>query len=131
LSGAKPARRLFCSNGSGLWSDPLTLTAPIQLRSLSTRFTDASPPRVGIVQAENYQGRATTQYITSHYVIDDKGEPLKGVFAVLHVGQEDALDKISKRSAFLALSGRIREELIAKVTEMFDEAEKDQRYSRC
>lgn len=61
----------------------------IQLRSLSTRFTDASPPRVGIVQAKYYQDRSTTQYIPCHYVVDDKGEPLKGFFAVLHVGKED------------------------------------------
>ena len=76
----------------------------IQLRSLSTRFTDASPPRVGIVQAKYYQDRATTQYIPCHYVVDDR------------------------RAAFLALSGRIKEELIAKVSGMYDEAEKKQRY---
>lgn len=61
----------------------------IQLRSLSTRFTDAAPPRIGIVQAKYYQDRATTQYIPCRYVDDDKGKPLKGFFAVLHVGQED------------------------------------------
>ncbi|WP_280153262.1 hypothetical protein [Piscinibacter sp. XHJ-5] len=61
----------------------------IQLRSFSTRFTDAAPPRVGIVQAKYYQDQATTQYIPCRYVIDDKGEPLKGFFAVLHVGNED------------------------------------------
>ncbi|WP_223480610.1 MULTISPECIES: hypothetical protein [unclassified Pseudomonas] len=61
----------------------------IQLRSLSTRFTDSAPPRVGIVQAKYYQDQNTTQYIPCRYVADDKGKPLKGFFAVLHVGQED------------------------------------------
>jgi hypothetical protein len=61
----------------------------IQLRSPFTRFTDASPPRVGIVQAKYYQDRSTTQYIPCHYVVDGKGEPLKGFFTVLHVGKED------------------------------------------
>jgi hypothetical protein len=39
-----------------------------------------------------------------------------------------ALDKVSKRAAFLDLSGRIKQELFAQVSEMYDEAKKGQRY---
>ena len=61
----------------------------IQLRSLNNRFTDSAPPRVGIVQAKYYQDKSTTQHIPCRYVIDDKGKPLNGFFAVLNVGRED------------------------------------------
>lgn len=61
----------------------------IQLRSLNNRFTDSAPPRVGIVQAKYYQNKSTTQHIPCRYVIDEKGQPLKGFFAVLNVGRED------------------------------------------
>lgn len=61
----------------------------IQLRSLNNRFTDSAPPRVGIVQAKYYQDKSTTQHIPCRYVVDDKGKPLNGFFAVLNVGRED------------------------------------------
>lgn len=77
----------------------------IQLRSLSTRFTDTAPPRVGIVQAKYYQDQATTQYIPCRYVIDDKGKPLKGFFAIMNVGQED------KAEMYLLSSREISETL--------------------
>ncbi|ETU79903.1 hypothetical protein Q095_00356 [Pseudomonas aeruginosa PS50] len=61
----------------------------IQLRSLNNRFTDSAPPRVGIVQAKYYQDKSTTQHIPCRYVVDDKGKPLNGFFAILNVGRED------------------------------------------
>ncbi|HHW2661449.1 hypothetical protein ACM747_22055 [Pseudomonas aeruginosa] len=61
----------------------------IQLRSLNNRFTDSAPPRVGIVQAKYYQDKSTTQHIPCRYVVDDKGKPLNGFFAVLNIGRED------------------------------------------
>ena len=61
----------------------------IQLRSLAQRFTDRAPPVVGVVQAKYFQDRKTTHHIPSRYVLDGDGEPLKGFFAVLHLGRED------------------------------------------
>ncbi len=61
----------------------------IQLRSLRTRFTDSFPPMMGVVQAKYYQNRDTTHYIPCNYVVDGDEKPIKGFFAVLHVGSED------------------------------------------
>jgi hypothetical protein len=64
----------------------------IQPRSLADRFTDRAPPKVGVVQAKYFQDHRTTHYIPRHYVLDDNGKPLKGFFAILHLGTEDAAD---------------------------------------
>ncbi|MGY4299767.1 hypothetical protein ACVWXN_007862 [Bradyrhizobium sp. i1.4.4] len=61
----------------------------IQRRTTTQRFTDRVPPRVGVIQAKYFQDRRTTHYIPKSYVIDDKGMPLEGLFALLHVGRED------------------------------------------
>jgi hypothetical protein len=62
----------------------------IQRRTTAQRFTDRVPPRVGIIQAKYFQDRRTTQYIPKSYVVDEKGDPLEGFFALLHVGREDS-----------------------------------------
>lgn len=64
----------------------------IQPRSLSDKFTDRAPPKVGVVQAKYYQDRKTTHYIPCEYVKDKDGKPLRGFFAILHVGSEDAAE---------------------------------------
>lgn len=61
----------------------------IQRRSTTQRFTDKVPPRVGVIQAKYFQDHRTTHYIPKNYVVDDKGQPLEGFFAFLHVGRED------------------------------------------
>lgn len=61
----------------------------IQPRSLVQRFTDRTPPVIGVVQAKSFQDRKTTHHIPSRYVLDGNGETLKGFFAVLHLGRED------------------------------------------
>ncbi|GAB9248891.1 hypothetical protein BDS110ZK12_78300 [Bradyrhizobium diazoefficiens] len=61
----------------------------IQRRTTTQRFTDRVPPRVGVIQAKYFQDRRTTHYIPKSYVVDDKGMPLEGFFALLHVGRED------------------------------------------
>jgi len=61
----------------------------IQPRSLASRFTDRAPPKVGVVQAKYFQDRKTTHHVSCRYVLDADGKPLKGFFAVLHVGRED------------------------------------------
>ncbi len=61
----------------------------IQRRTVTQRFTDKVPPRVGVVQAKYFQDRGTTHYIPKNYVVDDTGAPLEGFFALLHVGRED------------------------------------------
>ncbi|MQW13116.1 hypothetical protein GHK51_22895 [Sinorhizobium meliloti] len=62
----------------------------IQLRNTSQRFTDNKPPRIGVIQAKYFQDRRTTHYIPKSYVLDSKGTPLEGFFALLHVGIEDS-----------------------------------------
>lgn len=61
----------------------------IQRRTTSQRFTDRTPPRVGVIQAKFFQDRRTTHHIPKSYVVDDTGKPLEGFFALLHVGKED------------------------------------------
>lgn len=61
----------------------------IQRRTVTQRFTDKVPPRVGVVQAKYFQDRRTTHHIPKSYVVDDAGVPLEGFFALLHVGRED------------------------------------------
>ncbi len=61
----------------------------IQRRTVTQRFTDRVPPRVGVIQAKFFQDRRTTHHIPCSYVVDEKGVPLEGFFALLHVGRED------------------------------------------
>lgn len=61
----------------------------IQRRTTEQRFTDKVPPRVGVIQAKYFQDRRTTHYIPKSYVVDQLGAPLKGFFAILHVGRDD------------------------------------------
>ena len=61
----------------------------IQRRTVTQRFTDKVPPRVGVVQAKFFQDRRTTHHIPKSYVVDHAGTPLEGFFALLHVGRED------------------------------------------
>jgi len=61
----------------------------IQRRTTTQRFTDKVPPRIGVIQAKYFQDRRTTHYIPKTYVVDAKGNPLEGFFALLHVGRED------------------------------------------
>lgn len=61
----------------------------VQARALGTRFTDLSPPKIGVVQAKYFQDRRTVHHIAETYVLDGHGVPLKGFFAVLHVGSAD------------------------------------------
>ena len=60
----------------------------IQRRN-AQRFTDRTPPRVGVVQAKYFQDTRTTQHIRQSYVLDEHKLPLDGFFAMLHVGSED------------------------------------------
>jgi len=62
----------------------------IQKRALGARFTDLTPPKLGVVQAKFFQDRATTRQIPSRYVLDDDSAPLSGFFCVLHIGKEEA-----------------------------------------
>ena len=64
----------------------------IQPRILSERFTDRTAPRIGIVQAKYFQDRRTTHHIPCRYVLDDDDRPLKGFFAILHLGREDGAE---------------------------------------
>lgn len=77
----------------------------IQRRTLSHRFTDKLPPRLGVVQAKYLQDERTTHYIPKGYVLDETGTPLEGFFALLHVGKEDAT------SMYLMSSKQIKEAL--------------------
>ncbi len=61
----------------------------VQRRALTQRFTDRTPPRIGIVQAKYFQDRRTTHYIPHHYVCDAEGAPFDTFFALLHLGEED------------------------------------------
>lgn len=61
----------------------------IQRRAAAQRFTDRSPPRVGVVQAKFCQDRGTTHRIPRSYVTDADGAPLEGFFVLLHLGHED------------------------------------------
>ncbi|MHC4047563.1 hypothetical protein [Bradyrhizobium sp. 23AC] len=61
----------------------------IQRRTTTQRFTDKVPPRVGVIQAKYFQDRRTTHHIPKSYVVDGRGTPLEGFFALLHVGKED------------------------------------------
>lgn len=61
----------------------------IQRRTAEQRFTDKIPPRLGVIQAKYFQDRRTTHYIPKSYVVDPQGAPLKGFFAILHVGRDD------------------------------------------
>lgn len=60
-----------------------------QRRTTTQRFTDKSPPRIGVVQAKYFQDSKTTHYIPKTYILDDNGAPLEGFFALLHVGIEN------------------------------------------
>lgn len=61
----------------------------VQPRALGTRFTDRSPPKIGVVQAKYFQDGRTVHHIPQSYVLDDHGLALDGFFAVLHVGAAD------------------------------------------
>ena len=61
----------------------------VQRRALAQRFTDRTPPRIGIVQAKYFQSRGTTHHIPQHYVCDADGVPFDTFFALLHLGEED------------------------------------------
>jgi hypothetical protein len=61
----------------------------VQPRALGARFTDRSPPKIGVIQAKYFQDRRTVHHIPRRYVVDEYGLPLKGFFALLHVGQAD------------------------------------------
>lgn len=61
----------------------------VQPRALGERFTDRSPPKIGVVQAKYFQDGRTVHYIPETYVLDQHGLPLNGFFVVLHVGADD------------------------------------------
>jgi hypothetical protein len=61
----------------------------VQPRALGARFTDRSPPKIGVVQAKYFQDGRTVHHIPQTYVLDEHGLPLNGFFAVLHVGADD------------------------------------------
>ena len=50
----------------------------IQRRTVTQRFTDQVPPRVGVIQAKFFHDRRTTHHIPRSYVLDDKGQPIEG-----------------------------------------------------
>lgn len=61
----------------------------VQPRALGSRFTDRSPPKIGVVQAKYFQDVRTVHHIPQSYVLDEHGFALDGFFAVLHVGAAD------------------------------------------
>ncbi|TRD11038.1 hypothetical protein FGU71_03680 [Erythrobacter insulae] len=61
----------------------------VQPRSLGSRFTDRTPPNIGVVQAKYFQDTKTVHHIPRNYVLDEQGFALDGFFAVLHVGAID------------------------------------------
>jgi hypothetical protein len=61
----------------------------VQPRNPASRFTDRQPPKIGVVQAKYYQDRRTIHHIPRSYVLDQYGLPLKGFFAILHLGADD------------------------------------------
>jgi hypothetical protein len=61
----------------------------VQPRTLGSRFTDRSPPNIGVVQAKYFQDTRTVHHIPRSYVLDQHGLALDGFFAVLHVGATD------------------------------------------
>lgn len=61
----------------------------VQPRGLGSRFTDRSPPKIGVVQAKYFQDAKTVHHIPQSYVLDEHDSPLDGFFAVLHLGAAD------------------------------------------
>ncbi|MGE4057371.1 MAG: hypothetical protein AB7E69_00815 [Sphingomonadales bacterium] len=82
----------------------------VQPRALGSRFTDRSPPKVGVVQAKYFQDTRTVHHIPHSYVLDEHGTALDGFFAVLHVGAADD-------AKIYMLSAREMKDTLDKTTE--------------
>lgn len=83
----------------------------IQLRDTTAKLTDLLPPRIGTVQSKFSQNEKTSHKIPMSYVVDSTGEPLRGFFLIVHLGQDE------RRRRFVLTSSEIKSSLPLKTKE--------------